>query len=78
MVLSLHVLRVKSDEMRLWVNRVKSKERAQKHREKREKKSDEMKLREKNRQYILGGPGPANSFFNRIQKFTKRTVAFHL
>jgi hypothetical protein len=46
-------------------------ERAQKHREKREKKSDEMRLREKNKQYILSGPSPANSFFNRIQNVYK-------
>jgi hypothetical protein len=78
-VLSLHVLRVKSDEMRL---RVKSEERAQKHREKREhrekkeKKSDEMRLGEKNRQYILGGLGPANSFFNRIQNVYKVYSSF--
>jgi hypothetical protein len=36
--------------------RAQREERAQKHREKREKKSIEMSLWEKNKQYIVGGP----------------------
>jgi hypothetical protein len=41
------------------------------HREMREKKLDEMRLRKKNRQYILGGPWFRKSFFNWIQNIYK-------
>jgi hypothetical protein len=75
-VLSLYVLQSQTEAQARFMLQQKTKREHRSTERRERKKSDEMRLREKNRQYILGGPDPANSFFNRIQNVYKVYSSF--